>query len=81
MPRMVGPWMNSDDPKGRMCGEPRSVQTLYYVPEHNALTGAASRVLMHHAERFQPLSEKQKALRKGRRGCLDSLAIDQAISK
>ena len=55
---------------------------LFMTKHHTVtLTGAASRVLMHHAERFQPLSEEQKALRKGRRGCLDALAIDQAISK
>ena len=48
---------------------------------YKALTGAASRVLMHHALRYGLLPEEQKALRKGRRGCLDALAIDQAVSK
>ena len=48
---------------------------------YKLLTGAASRVLMHHADRFQLLPEEQKAMRKGRRGCLDALAIDLAVSK
>ena len=48
---------------------------------YKTLTGAASRVLMHHATRFDLVPEEQKALRKGRRGCLDALAIDHAVSK
>ena len=37
-------------------------------------------ILTEHIERRKLLPEEQKALRKGRRGCLDALIIDQAIA-
>ena len=69
-------------PKEGCTGEPEQFRPITCLnTTYKLLTGAASRVLMHHADRFQLLPEEQKALRKGRRGCLDALAIDLAVSK
>ena len=38
------------------------------------------RILMQHVEVIGALPAEQKALRKGARGCLDALTIDQAIA-
>ena len=48
---------------------------------YKALTGAAARVLTLVAERFELIPDEQKALRRRRRGCLDAIAIDWAVSK
>ncbi len=36
--------------------------------------------LMHHVEAKEALPKEQKALRKGRRGCLDAVTIDAAVA-
>ncbi len=45
------------------------------------LTGMMARVLMAHVVEKRVLPEEQKALRKGRRGCLDALTIDKAVAE
>ena len=69
-------------PKEGCVGEPEQFRPITCLnTTYKLLTGAASKVLMHHADRFQLLPVEQKALRKGRRGCLDALAIDLAVIK
>ncbi len=48
---------------------------------YKAFTGTLTSMLWRHVEEKQLLPPKQKALRKGRRGCLDALVIDAAVAE
>lgn len=48
---------------------------------YKLLTALMARILMKHAMEVGALPREQKALRKGSRGCLDALTIDEAISE
>ena len=48
---------------------------------YKLFTGTMAVVLKDHVDRKNVLPEEQKALQKGRRGCLDALVIDGAIAQ
>ena len=48
---------------------------------YKLLTGVLTAMLQAHVESFDILPAEQKALRKGRRGCLDALLIDTMITE
>ena len=58
-------------PKDGCEGRPDQFQPLN--TGYKALTGALAGILMDHAQRVGALPDEQKALRKGRCGCLDAL--------
>ncbi len=47
---------------------------------YKVYTGALAVMLMAHVETKGILPTEQKALRKGRRGCLDALIVDAAVA-
>ena len=44
-------------------------------------TGTLTALLMDHVEAYDLIPREQKALRKGRRGCLGALVIDAAVAE
>ena len=67
----------TEDPKGQDQYQPitclNNTNTLYTV--------MLATLLMEHVKQYDLLPEEQKALRKGTRGCLDALVIDEAIAR
>lgn len=48
---------------------------------YKLLTTVLAEMLLDHVTRKGILPEEQKAMRRGRRGCLDALVIDGAVSR
>ena len=69
-------------PKEGCTGKPdqyRPITCLNTI--YKLLTTTLAEVLMTHVKAKNLLPEEQKALRRGRRGCLDALTVDAAISR
>ena len=58
-------------PKAGCEGRPEQFRPI--TCRYKLYTGALTCILMEHVERTGVLPEEQKALRKGRQGCLDAL--------
>ena len=68
-------------PKEGCTGQPDQFRPITCLnTSYKLLTGTVTAILYEHVEKRGLLPEEQKALRKGRRGCLDALIIDQAIA-
>ena len=69
-------------PKPGCTGEPEQYRPITCLnTAYKLYTGALAAVLTQHAIGNQLLPPEQKALRKGRRGCLDALVIDGAVTQ
>ena len=69
-------------PKSDCEGKPEQFRPITCLNcMYKALTGALTHVLMDHAQATGVLPNEQKALRKGCRGCLDALTIDDAVAR
>ena len=61
-------------PKAGCEGKPEQFRPITCLNNgYKAFTGALTGILMDHVQRVGVLPEEQKALRKGRRGCLDAM--------
>ncbi len=68
-------------PKGECMGEPHQFRPIACLnTAYKAYTGALTMILMHHAEATNIIPMEQKALRKGQRGCLDALMVDETVA-
>ncbi len=47
---------------------------------YKLMTATLAGIILEHASKCEALPREQKALRKGTRGCLDALTIDQAVA-
>lgn len=69
-------------PKEGCEGKPEQYRPITCLnTSYKLLTGALTVLLMAHAEAMDLLPIEQKALRRGARGCMDALAIDNAVTE
>lgn len=69
-------------PKEGCTGRPEQYRPITCLNvTYKALTGLLSEIIRHHLGDSDVFPEEQKALRRGRRGCLDALALDAALSE
>ena len=68
-------------PKEGCEGKPEQFRPITCLnTSYKLLTGTMSQILTKYVMDKEILPEEQKALRKGRRGCLDALIIDEAAA-
>ena len=69
-------------PKEGCTGKPDQYRPITCLnTSYKLLTTTLAEVLMAHVTAKNLLPEEQKALRRGRRGCLDALTVDAAIAR
>jgi hypothetical protein len=67
--------------EGNSTGEPGNFRPITCLnTTYKLLTGLLTEMLAAHVWATDVLPEEQKAMRKGKRGCLDAIVIDEAIA-
>ena len=69
-------------PKDECTGEPHQFQPISCLNTiYKALTGTFARIAAYWSEQMGVIPKEQLAMKKGTRGCLDALAIDDMLGR